>query len=135
MHFRCVCERPFIVGALSPGPSEPASCRLWEAKGVSPRTQCHLSALEGSVRAGNARASREGKAGLGPPANAYPWGWRAPGKSAFPPGHLQRGVMWTMRRGRKSLSIGCLLYTEKLPGWLLCLTSGRVHYHTHYTVG
>lgn len=61
----------------------------------------------------------------------------APGSQHFPPGHLQRGVMWTMRK-REEISIYWVLavYQALCQALeILCLTSGRVHYHTHYTVG
>ena len=67
-----------------------------------------------------------------------PRGWRSTRKSTLPPWPFgKRNVMWTMRK-REEISIHWVLavYQALCQALeILCLTSGRVHYHTHYTVG
>lgn len=57
-------------------------------------------------------------------------------KSALPPWPLQRGVVDHEEEEEISIYWVLAVYQALCQALeILCLTSGRVHYHTHYTVG
>ena len=73
-----------------------------------------------------------------PSANASLWGWRNARKSVpLPWAFAKRNAMWTMRKREEISTHWVLAVYQALCQALeiLRLTSGRVHYHTHYTVG